>query len=332
MAHMTLLAYPNCSVSSFGLPIDSFAIANMWRAFHGKTPEDREPLFSWDVITIDGKPVNAFGGIPISPNGSVADIAETDFILIPGFLPPLDFLGKVPAALSDWLRRQHDRGTMIGTVCTGTFLLADIGLLDGRTATTNWAYADFFRKCYPEVRLKPERILTVDGNLVCSGATSALVELCLYLIETFGSPDLAASCSKLMLVDSNRKSQMPYVVFEFQKDHADEKILQAQEYMEQHFSSPVSMDSVASDLCMSPRHFKRRFKNATGDTPQTYLQRLRIEEAKQKLETTLDSFDEITWKVGYESSNSFRRLFKKYTGLSPREYKDRFSRVEKRYA
>jgi transcriptional regulator GlxA family with amidase domain len=329
MAHITMLAYPDCSVSSLICPIDSFGVANTWLQGRTGKKSPSEPLFTWDIVTPDGKPVEGFGRIPIHPHRAMEDIDRTDIVLIPGFIPPMKFIGKVPAPVADWLRRTHARNIMIGTICTGTFLLAETGLLDGREVTTNWAYAGLFQKLYPGVRLKPERLLTVDGNFICSGAATAYMELCLYLIEKFGSPELAVSCSKLLLIDGNRRSQAPYFIFEFQKNHSDNTVLKAQNHMERNLAEPISFTDLAASLGISPRHLKRRFKQATGDSPQTYLQRLRLETAKRRLESTQDSFEGITWQVGYENPNSFRRLFKETTGLTPREYRDRFSRSNK---
>jgi transcriptional regulator GlxA family with amidase domain len=219
---------------------------------------------------------------------------------------------------------------MIGTTCTGAFFLAETGLLDGRVATTNWSFASYFQKLYPDVNLKPERILTEDNGIICSGATTSFLDLCLYIIEKFSSSKLANRCAKSLLIEPNRRSQSPYFIFDYQKNHGDEKVLVAQSYMEEKFTETISVEALASDLGISPRHFKRRFKSATGDSPLSYLQRIRIEAAKLQLETTRESIDEITWQVGYEDSNSFRKLFKKFTGLSPREYRDRFSRTQKR--
>lgn len=326
MAHITLLAYPNCSVSSLICPMDSLGVANVWHQAHIGDNGNDDPLFTWDIVTTDGKPVEGFGRVPVYPHRAMADIKETDIVLIPGCLPPMPFIGKMNKALVDWLYGWHENKTLIGTICTGTFLLAETGLINGREVTTNWAYAGLFQKLYPQVHLKPERMLTVDNDFICSGATAAYMELCLYLIEKFGSVDLAVSCSKLLLFGGNRRSQAPYFIFEFQKNHTDDKILKAQNYMEENLAEPISFDGLASSFGISPRHFKRRFKQATGDPPQTYLQRLRIESAKRKLETTRNSFEEITWQLGYENTNSFRRLFKESTGLTPREYRERFGR------
>jgi transcriptional regulator GlxA family with amidase domain len=328
MTHITLLAYPNCSVSSLVCPIDSLGVANFLFQKRSGKKEAGPPLFTWDIVTPGGVPVEGYGRIPVHPHRAMEDIEKTDVVLIPGSIPPMEFIGNVQEELVKWLSRKHEHRTMIGTICTGTFLLAETGLLDGREVTTNWAYARLFKKLYPKIRLKAERLLTVDGNFICSGAATAYMELCIYLIEKFGSQDLAASCSKLLLMDPNRRSQAPYFVFDFQKNHSDSTVLKAQNFLEKNFASPVSFMGMASTLGISYRHLNRRFKQATGDSLQTYLQRLRVETTKLKLESTMDSFESITWQVGYENPNSFRRLFKESTGITPREYRERFGRTK----
>lgn len=330
MVHITLLAYPDCAMSGISGFIDAFALANRWCQLGSEPKESCIPLFCWDIVTLDGKPVQGQGRIAIQPHCSIHDVDATDVILTPAFLPPLTFIGKVPTELTAWLQHWHAKKIIIGTTCTGTFLLAEAGLLEGKVATTNWSYAQYFQKLHPNVQLKPERILTEDSGILCSGATTSFLDLCLYLIKKFGSDELSAHCSKSLLMEPNRRSQSPYVIFDYQKHHADPKVLQAQTHMETKFAEAISVEALASNLGFSSRHFKRRFKSATGDSPLIYLQRIRIEAAKHQLETTLDTVDEITWQVGYEDSNSFRRLFKKYTKLSPREYRDRFSRIQGR--
>ena len=327
MAHVTLLAYPHCSMSSIMGPIDAFAMANLRYQGSRKPQEPVAPLFSWDIVSLDGESVEGYGRVLVQPHKAISEVEHTDFIILPGFLPPLDFRGKIPGALIKWLQNWHRKKAMIGASCTGTFFLAETGILNGKMATTHWGYARYFQRCYPKVQLKPERILTEDGGLICSGATTSFLDLSLFFIEKFGSAELATHCAKALLVEPNRRNQSPYVVFDYQKSHSDEKVLEAQNRMEKHFDQGMPLDALASDLGISPRHFKRRFKNATGDSPLAYLQRVRIEAAKRKLETTLENITEITWQVGYEDSNSFRRLFRKYTGLSPREYRERFTRA-----
>lgn len=328
MPHITLLAFQDCAASGIYGPIDAFGIANRYYHQLGQETTERFPLFSWDIVSIDGEPVAGEGRVTIIPHSSISDVEVTDFILIPGFMSPLRFIGCVPKKLVEWICRHHKNNVLIGSSCTGSFLLAETGLLDGKTATTNLKFSRYFQKLYPEINLKPERILTEDSGFICSGAATSYIDLCIYLIEKFGFADLAAICSKALLMEP-RRSQSPYFIFDYQKYHTDDTVKKAQFYMEKKFTEPISVEALASDLGISQRHFVRRFKNATGDSPLLYLQRIRIEAAKLQLEKTMHSIDEITQQVGYEDPNSFRKLFKKNTGLSPSEYRNRFTRLLK---
>ncbi|SHK87569.1 Transcriptional regulator GlxA family, contains an amidase domain and an AraC-type DNA-binding HTH domain [Desulfatibacillum alkenivorans DSM 16219] len=328
MPHITLLAYEHCAASAIYGCIDAFGISNRWYAQLNGDGKNEPPLFQWDIVSLDGGQVEADGRVIVTPHASIHDIEKTDFILVPGFLPPIRFIGAAPRELADWLRKHHEKHVMIGSTCTGTFLLAETGILDGKVATTNLKFSRYFKRLYPKVKLRPERILTEDGGVLCSGATTSFWDLCIYLIEKFGYEELADVCSKALLMEP-RNSQSPYSIFEFQKDHTDEVIKEAQSYLEEKFTSRISVEALACDMGVSPRHFVRRFKQATGDSPLIYLQRVRIEAAKHQLEKTAQSIEEITQQVGYEDPNSFRKLFKKTTGLSPREYRNRFTRLLK---
>jgi transcriptional regulator GlxA family with amidase domain len=256
----------------------------------------------------------------------MADTGHADVILVPPLLPDS---GPWPRGIGDvwsWLEDRHKKGALIATYCTGTFVLAETGLLNGRRATTNWMYARMFQQRYPRVRLQPEKVMTRDGDLICAGAATSFFQLALYLIEHFGSEELARFCAKALLVDPNRDSQAPYAILVSPSDHGDREVLKAQQVMEKRFPETLSIDAIAREVGISPRHFKRRFKQAIGETPLSYLQRVRIEAAKQKLEQSNAPVSEITWKIGYADTSSFCRLFKKTTGLSPRDYRERFSR------
>ncbi len=325
MAKVTFWAGEGCLLSGISGLMDAFSIANLWHA--SMSPPDSGPLFQTRVVTSDGKPVRAYGGLEFKPDGPLAAVQSSDFIIVPPFLPHVVPMPEKDDPLYAWICDQYECGTPVGTMCSGTFLLAETGLLDGRIATVNWHFARMFRERYPRVRLKPELIMSVDSGLICTGATTAMFHLALYMINLFGSRELAAICSKVLLVDPSRHSQTPYMISDFKKNHGDTAVLKAQRQMEDRFAENLQIDSLAGETGLSPRHFKRRFKQATGESPLGYLQRIRIEQAKQRLETTRDTMNEITWQIGYEDSSSFRRLFKRFTGLAPREYRDKFSQI-----
>jgi len=322
MATVTLLAEHNCVSSSIAGALDAFGIANLWWLYMGGA----EPVFDLRLATLDGGAVTAAGGLPLHPKCSIHETGEADVVILPAFFPPFDLRTDRIQALCEWLRERHANGECLASTCTGTFFLAETGLLDGRRATTNWRFAGLFSRMYPKVRLQVDRILVEDGRLLSTGAASAFLNLCLHFIEKYGNAELADQCSRSLLIDPERVSQAPYMIHDFWKSHGDTSVLAAQRIMEEGYTARVSIDGLAREVGISQRHFKRRFKQATGDTPLAYLQRLRIENAKALLSTTRESVNEITWQVGYEDINSFRRLFRKHTGMSPKDYRNKFSR------
>lgn len=326
MKTITILAVNGCLSSSVSNMIDTFAIANVWhRALSGSSTD----LFETKIVTADGNPVPCGSCVQILPQLSIADAARPDYLIIPALFPIPDPQPLQNLQILEYIRSRHEAGTTVASICTGAFLLAETGLLNGRAATTNWQFEKKFRFRYPEVDLQIGKILTEEDNIICSGAMSALMHLALRIIRREGSGRLTSACAKSMLVDPNNDSQAPYAIHQLTESHKDPEILKAEDYMREHLASPISIDEVAALVCLSPRHFKRRFKNATGESPLHYLQKLRIQSAKELLENSLDNIEAITRRVGYEDSSAFRRLFKKHTSLSPREYRDRFLMLDR---
>ncbi len=325
MAKITFIAYDGCMFSGIAGLMDALSIADLWHQRFEKDLTSHDSLFNMEIVSLNGKPFLTNRNIRIHPDRSMEDVENTDIILIPPYLFGTHPLPKEIPDILQWLIRHYHQNTRIGAICTGVFVLAMTGLLDGKIATTNWQVIKKFRQQFPNVRLKPERILTEDSGLICSGAVTSLYQLALYVIEIFGSESLSCACSKALLIDPSRTTQMPYMLTKFRKKHGDREILKAQEWMKEHHADNISVDEAARYAGLSPRHFKRRFKKATDELPLAYLQQIRLESAKKKLETTSDNIDDITRQVGYEDSSTFRRLFKKYTELSPREYRDKFS-------
>jgi transcriptional regulator GlxA family with amidase domain len=322
LAKISLWASEGCLFSSITTIIDSLEIANLWINALGEN--DSKPLFEIEILTSDGLPVNASGRVPVHPHKSIHEVEETDYVIV---APNFPTVVPMPSDLDEfyqWVVKQRANGATIATVCTGTFLLAEMGLLDGKTATTNWLFAPLFRQTYPDVRLKPEQMVTEDDGIICTGAVTAAYKLILRIISEFGSEKLASACAKTFLIDPGKESQTPYIISVPLKNHGDSQVLIAQTIIEEKFSAIETVDAVAKEVGISPRHFKRRFKQATGELPLKYLQRTRIDAAREMLETTKDSIDEITWSVGYHDVSSFCRLFKKITDLSPKAYRDKF--------
>jgi len=324
MKKVTILAMFNTMASTVIGPMDIFFQAGViWNYFQGKKPR---PFFKTQIVTTDGKPFKCLNGTIMTPDGSIHDVDSTDLIIVSSILN-IEKTMKYQGEVLDWLKHHYGRGTHIATICTGAFVLAETGLLDGKTATTHWGAADEFRQRYPRIDLKPERLITDESDLFCSGGMNAGSDLSLYLVEKYCGHEVALQSSKAMISDIGRTLQTPYSIFQFQKDHNDTQILSVQKLMEENFDRSYPYEELARRFGMSRRTLERRFKAATGDTPLIYLQRVRVEAAKNMIETQNLSFDEIAYSVGYEDTSAFRKIFLKQTGLRPTEYKRRFQRI-----
>jgi transcriptional regulator GlxA family with amidase domain len=314
--HITLLLADRCSAASATLALEMLSAANLFA--EGKQP------FEVVVVSLDGQVVNAWGGQCLQVDCSMAQVGHTDLVLIPGFLFTLKEALPAFPAYGAWLRKQHAQGAVVASMCTAAFMLAENGLLDGLRATTHWAFAELFARRYPGVTLQETQILCEENRVITSGGASAAMDLLLHLIRRFGTPELAHTCSKYLLIDNVRSEQSIYVMWSSPKNHGDGDILRVQHWLEQHFAQAVVIDDLARRFGFGVRNFKRRFKEATGYTPIAYLQTLRLERAKLLLETTRMTLDSITYAVGYEDSNSFRRLFEQRVGVLPVAYRKKF--------
>ena len=324
MKSVVILGFDYVVASTITGPLDVFYQAGvLWNFVCEK---ELAPRFHVSFATTDGKPVRCMGGITIDPGRSIHDVGHPDLIIISGGANIEKTLRRNSPAI-DWLCAQYAAGCSIASICSGAFFLAETGLLDGKTATTHWAFADRFKRRYPRVNLKPERLITDEGDLFCSGGYNAGVDLSLYLVEKYCGHEVALQSSKSMISEMGRTSQAPYAVWHHRKDHHDRQVLAAQEWIEANFDKNFTYDHLARRNGMSRRTMERRFKNVTGETPLAYQQSIRVEAAKRILEKTNTSFEEITWQVGYEDSSTFRKVFCKQTGLVPTEYRKKFQRI-----
>jgi transcriptional regulator GlxA family with amidase domain len=323
MKRVSILALDNAVTSSVMGTMDIFCqVGVTYNLVTGIAPE---PRFDVEIVSLDGLPVIGFNQTRIAPHRSAAEVEETDLIVIGSFLD-FETLSSCRAGIP-WLRNHFERGATIASICSGAFFLAETGLLDGKNAATHWGLADEFRRRYPRVRLDPDLVVADEGRLLSSGACSSYIDLAVYLIERYCGSAVALQASKAMLHDFSRASQTPYCVYLPRRDHGDNQILSIQARMEKDFARDFDLDLLARNNGMSRRTFERRFKSATGETPLVYLQRIRVEAAKQLLESGRRTCDEVAYRVGYEDSGFFRRLFVKYTGLRPSDYQTKFRRT-----
>lgn len=326
---VTVLMANHCSATSVSGALEFLECANVLHQHAVKMEGADNPApFEIQTVSIDGNPVVCTGGLTLTPHGSISDVEQTDLIIVPGFM--FHILSVLPdiEPVVPWLQKHYAQDTYIASMCTGAFVTAYAGLLNGRKATTHWIFSEQFRRSFPNVNLHTERTVTDDGLMLCSAGSTTGCDLILHIIRKFASPQLASECSKKLLIDSSERSQTPYMAHEFKKTHQDPDILKAQIWLEKRISETINLEALASDLGLSSRNFIRRFKEATSQTPNNYLQNLRIERAKHLLEASRQTFEQITMQVGYEDGSSFRRLFKERVGLTPSAYRKRFEQSQ----
>jgi len=288
----------------------------------GNSPQT--PFFDVTIASADGQPIKCTNNVLIQPHCSIAAIHQTDLIVIASATYIEQILKKNPE-LVPWIIRQYKRGAHVASICTGAFLLAETGLLDGRSATLHWGFSEKFRQKYPQVNLKQDQMFIDQGRLYCSAGVNAGMDLSLYLVEKFCGRQTAVQAAKTMILDLGRELQTPYSSYLFSKNHGDPLVIKAQKWIEQHQTKSIDYNRLAGRFGMSRRSLERRFKQSTGVTPLGYLQQSRVETAKRLLEDGSKTFNEITYLVGYEDIPFFRKVFVKRTGLRPREYQQRFA-------
>jgi len=288
-------------------------------------PSRKAPYFNIEMVSLDNLSVRTQSAYQITCHTSVDKVKKTDLILIPSLAG--DFKTGIEAnwEFVEMMKQQHQKGAEIASFCTGAFLLAATGLLNGKTATTHWSAADQFTRLFPEVRLIPDKILVDEGTIYSSGGAMSYLNLVLYLIEKYCGRETSIFASKGMLIDMQKSPQITYAVFQGQKNHKDEAILKVQDFIEKHLDSSFSIDDLAGMALMSRRNFVRRFKEATGSPAKEYIQRVKVEEARRMLEFTNKKVQEIFYKLGSNDHVSFRKIFKKYTGLLPGEYRKKYT-------
>lgn len=328
MREIAILVSENCLASSVTGPQDLFNICNtVWHFFEG---DSAESLFRVRIVSHDGKPITTSSGIVIEPNEALNELTECDFLLIASYHysnnNSLEYIAQQRHQYAD-IRRLHEQGCMIGAYCSATLVLADTGLLDGYQATTSWWLSRVFERRYPKVQVVMEQLVVEQNNVWTGGATTSYLNLCLKVVERLVGQQIANQVSKILLVDNNRLSQIPYMQLTLPHfiKHKDSVIAKCQDWIQSNLAKPISLEDMSEVSSMSKRNFIRRFKKAVGETPALYLQRIRIEAAKRYLETTDWNLEQIVEKVGYEDSSAFRRVFQKLTTLSPTAYRTKFS-------
>ena len=324
--HVSLVVFPECDPSIiYGVFDTLWAAGRLWEAAMGVK---EELLFEPRLVAAEKAPLPLMTGVTIVPQDSIADVAETDVVFVPNvMIDNAAALRGLDRRLLDWIRRMYAAGAQIYSACGGSLVLAEAGLLDGRETTTHWVYVPLFREEFPNVTLHQDRILVQTGpghSIVCGGGASSWQDLSLLLIAKHGGNAEAIRISKFFLYQWHREGQLPYASMAANVDHSDAAILACQSWLGENYERPEIVSELVRRSGLPKRTFDRRFKSATGYAPLAYIQALRIEEAKQMLETTATRVDAIAREVGYEDLASFRRLFRRLSGMTPGDYRRKF--------
>lgn len=324
---VSLVVFPECDPSIiFGVFDTLWAAGRLSSLINNALPE--VALFEPRLVGAKSGPLQLFTGVSIVIQDAVSDVPETDIVFVPNIMVRTDAdLRALDRELLAWVRDMHDKGAHIYASCGGSLALAEAGLLKGHQATTHWCYVPLFREQFPDVDLQPDRIVvqTGDGHrLVCSGGASAWQDLALMLIAKRAGTDEAIRMSKLFLYQWHRDGQLPYSSMRQNVEHGDAAVLKCQTWLAENYDQDDVVAELIRHSGLPRRTFARRFRAATGYSPLEYVQALRIEEAKQILETSAMAVEEVAREVGYDDVASFRRLFRRLAGMSPGEYRRKF--------
>ncbi|MBS1492385.1 MAG: helix-turn-helix domain-containing protein [Bacteroidetes bacterium] len=315
-----LIPHGHTSVSNIEGTHQIFSEVNSLLASMGK-----KPVFDIQLVGISKETPQRNGLFKITPDILTKDLNKTDLIIIPAIHGDPEKVMEMNKEFVPWIMKQYRGGAEIVSFCIATFFLANMGLLKGKQCATHWRFANEFRKMFPDANLVDDKIMTEDDGIYTSGGAYSFLNLNLYLIEKFAGRDVAIVIAKAFMIDIDKISQSPFIIFQGQKSHEDDIIKKAQDYIEGNFREKITIDELAHEVALSRRSLERRFKHATSNTVTEYIQRVKIEAAKKSLESTNENVNEVMYNVGYADPKAFRSIFKRITGLSPVAYRNKYN-------
>jgi transcriptional regulator GlxA family with amidase domain len=321
MKNITILVPKGAILGSIEGPRQLLTGVNSWAMSMGKGP-----MFNVQLVGLAKETPLINGMYTIRTDKTIHEISKSDLVIIPAIDGDLKNAIEQNKDLIPWIVQQYKSGAEVASLCIGAFMLASTGLIDGRKCATHWMAANEFRKMFPNVNLVAEKIVTDENGIYSSGGAYSYLQLILYLIEKFAGRPAAVFCAKIFAIDIDRDSQSPFMMFTGQKDHEDENIKKAQTFIEDNFQEKITVDQLAEIVALSRRNLERRFKKATANTVVEYIQRVKIEAAKMSLESSRENVNEVMYKVGYTDTKAFRNTFKRFTGLSPVQYRTKYNR------
>ncbi len=321
MQHITIVI-PDCRIN---LTTVSGTLEILSQAHEYWQKRGNRPTLNIQVAGFVETPKPSDDYLTIHPT-DIRKIKQTNLVIIPSLLREYERAIGQNDELLNWIKKQYKNGAEIASICSGGFLLAATGLLEGKTCSMHWNAAETFRQLFPNVKIAEDKIITDQNGIYTNGGAYSFLNLLVYLVEKLFDRETAIYCSKVFQIDIERTTQSPFAIFHIQKGHGDELISQAQKYIEENLDAKISFEKLASHLAISRRNFDRRFIKATGNTPVEYLQRVKVEAAKKELEKGRKTIFEIMNEVGYSDDKAFREVFKKVTGISPADYMNKYKK------
>ena len=322
MKKVSILVPESSVMQAIADPQYLFSAANQFLLSAGKSP-----LFEVELVGVKKQIKLNNGMFSVHTNRLLKEVDKTDLVFIPALFGDMTSAIAKNKTVVPWIVDQYRKGAEVASLCVGAFLLASTGLLNGKKCSTHWGYQSEFREMYPDVEVVEGGIVTEEKRIYSSGGAHSYWNLLLYLLEKYTDRETAILASKYFAIDIDRDSQSAFAMFKGQKSHKDKEILKAQEYIEKNIHEKISTDELAKISAIGRRTFERRFKDATNNSVLEYIQRIKIEAAKRQFETSRKNINEVMYDVGYTDTKAFRDLFKKLTGLTPVEYRNKYNKI-----
>jgi transcriptional regulator GlxA family with amidase domain len=321
MKTVSILVPESSVVQAIADPQYLFSAVNQFLVASGK-----KPLFKVQLVGAKKEVKLNDGLYSVHTDMQLKDVTKTDLVFIPALFGDMKMAISQNEKLIPWIKEQYAKGAEVASLCVGAFLLASTGLLDGKKCSTHWGFQNEFREMFPEVNVQDGAIITEEHRIYSSGGANSYWNLLLHLVEKYTDRETAILASKYFAVDIDRESQTAFAMFQGQKNHADAEVKKAQAFIEKHFQDKISVDELAEKVSLGRRSFERRFKQATNNTVLEYILRIKVEAAKHRFESSRKNITEVMMEVGYTDTKAFRTIFKKNTGLTPLEYRNKYNK------
>ncbi len=322
MKSVSILVPESSVLQAIADPQYLFSAVNQFMAVAGK-----KPLFDVQLVGLKKEVKLNDGLYSVNTSQLLKDVKKTDLVVIPALFGDMKTAIAKNQKLLPWIREQYKNGAEVASLCVGAFLLASTGLLNGKKCSTHWGFQNEFREMFPEVKVIDGSIITEEHRIYSSGGANSYWNLLLHLVEKYTDRQTAILASKYFAIDIDRESQSAFAMFQGQKTHNDAVIKQAQEFIETHIQEKITIDELADLVSLGRRSFERRFKVATNNSVLEYINRVKIESAKRSFESSRKNINEVMYDVGYTDTKAFRTIFKKITGLTPIEYRNKYNKM-----